>query len=70
MLVALAWSFKTRSCCRLDSLIVHAWQVFVSWIVLSWILKNGEVFQTPPTFCLELADVGSLINGAYPVLLV
>ena len=29
----------------MDSLIVHAWEVFDSWIVLAWSLKNKELFR-------------------------
>ena len=34
----------------MDSWIVHAWQVFDSWILMLCSLKNGEVFRTPTPF--------------------
>ena len=39
------WSLKTRSCSQLDLWIGRAWEVFDSWIVSAWSLKNEEVFQ-------------------------
>ena len=38
-------ALKTRSCSGLDLWIVHAWEVFDSWIVPVWNLKNEELFR-------------------------
>ena len=38
-------ALKTRSCSGLHSGIVHALEVFDSWIVHAWSLKNKELFQ-------------------------
>ena len=38
-------ALKTRSCSGLHLLIAHVLEVIDSWIVLTWSLKNEELFQ-------------------------
>ena len=38
-------ALKTKICSTLDSLIVHVWEVFDSWIVPAWSLKQIFFFR-------------------------